>query len=114
MITALLAVISALFFLLAYQTYWHELAMQRAEHRWAAEPKLMWLPSPPPQELEEPFPLVWLSPHPHFQNYGVDVSVAPTIPVEAATQRVERLPSFTMRGWQSLDNPYATWYNNAP
>lgn len=105
MLTAILiSIIGALLVLCAFQSFWHERAMERAELRWSMHPQLMFIPTPKP-ELEEPIPLVWR--RPRFDAYGVDVSFAPTIGVGELA--VGRLPSFTMQGHCTLDSSPQAW-----
>jgi hypothetical protein len=90
LVPILCAVIAGLLLMNAFQCYWHERAMQRAEERWAAVPPLSWIPPQPRapgwEELRElgpggdaPTRRVAIPIHPPFEGYGVDVSVAPTI-----------------------------------
>lgn len=94
MTTSLLAVIACLLFALAAQARHHDRAMAAAELRWSMHPQLMFIPTPAPpapfllerRVVDAPtrpitpgrLPAFTLQ-HPRFENYGVDVSVAPTI-----------------------------------
>jgi hypothetical protein len=79
---SLLVVIALLLFYCAWQQQHHERAMAAAELRWSMEPRLMFIPAPKPAPKpapEEPFEL--RRERQPFENYGVDVSYAPTIGV---------------------------------
>lgn len=107
--TPLLIIIAALLFLNAWQSWRHERTMVRLTQQSEPEHRpLRFSDLTPQQPLEEPFRLSRPpSRPPRFESYGVDVSVAPTIPVGSG-----RLPSFTLQGWDApLAPERRSWYN---